>query len=79
MKIFKKCNKLMFNNSCGSKIQQISLQINIFITKYLTSKIYSNCRYKLPVSKGNRTIADLRYGGKDIISLSTLNFALMKG
>ena len=29
--------------------------------------------------KGNRTIADLRFGGKDIISLSTLIFAPIKG
>ena len=30
-------------------------------------------------TKGNRTIADLRYGGKDMISPSTLIFAPIKG
>ena len=34
---------------------------------------------KLENSNGNRIIADLRYGGKDIISPSTLNFAPIKG
>ena len=31
------------------------------------------------ITKGNRAIADLRYGGKDIISPSTLIFAPIKG
>ena len=30
-------------------------------------------------TKGNRTIAELRFGGKDIISPNTLIFAPMKG
>ena len=48
----------------------------------------SNYHKTLPVAKmpsleachmkGNRTIADLRYGGKDIIILSTLIFAPIK-
>ena len=33
----------------------------------------------LEAHKGNRCIADLRYGGKDIISPSTLIFAAIKG
>ena len=42
--------------------------MRIFVTKYLVA-----------VPKGNRTIADLRYGGKDIISPSTPIFAPIKG
>ena len=44
--------------------------------KPLTS---TNLRQLILFGKGNRTIADLRCGGKDIISPSTLIFAPIKG
>ena len=40
---------------------------------------HKSCRGKSALLKGNRTIADLRYGGKGIISPSTLIFSLIKG
>ena len=40
---------------------------------------FSGTWHIFALHKGNRTIADLRYGGKDIISPSTLIFAPIKG
>ena len=51
----------------------------IFSSKQFVNTIFINQKKMFYYKKGNRTIADLRHGGNDIISPSTLIFGPIKG
>ena len=51
---------------------------NIWINTIIRNNVLMFLKLTLKISKGNRTIANLRYGVKDIISPSTMIFAPIK-
>ena len=80
-----------YHNILTTHPQRTSMQCNILQPTIYTPKhtkithilkhtqTYTNIHQYKPAYKGNRTIADLRYGVKDIISTSTLIFHPIKG
>ena len=80
------CNSSKSSDGSDKKISDFFFFLFIalkIVTKLKNSLCDKNSKpqimTKLENSNGNRIIADLRYGGKDIISPSTLNFAPIKG